>query len=60
MKPIIQKTDFGSFTIDDEVYKHDIVIRMSGNVKKRKKKLLKQEYGTSHTVFLDEAKHILD
>jgi hypothetical protein len=60
MKPIIQKTEFGSITIDDEVYEHDVVIRLSGNVKKRKKKLSKQKYGTSHIVSLDEAKHILD
>ena len=60
MKPTIQKTDFGSITIDDEIYEHDVVIRMSGKVKKRKKKLSKQKYGTSHTVSLDEAKHILD
>jgi len=60
VKPTIQKTEFGSITIDDEVYEHDVVIRISGNVKKRKKKLSKQKYGTSHTVSLDEAKHILD
>jgi len=60
MKPTIQETDFGSITIDGEVYEYDIVIRMSGKVKKRKKKLSKQIYGTSHTVSLDEAKHILD
>ncbi len=60
MKPIIQKTEFGSITVDDEIYEHDIVIRLSGNVKKRKKKLPQQKYGTLHTVSLDEAKHILD
>jgi hypothetical protein len=30
------------------------------SVNKRKKKLSKQHYGTSHTVSLDEAKHIFD
>jgi hypothetical protein len=60
MKPTIQKTAFGSITIDDEIYEHDIVIRMSGKVKKRKKKLSKQKYGTSHIVSLDEAEYILD
>ena len=39
---------------------HDIVIRLSGKVKKRKKKLSKKQYGTSHTVSLDEAVHIFD
>jgi len=60
MKPTIQKTEFGSITIGGEAYEHDVVIRLSGKVKKRKKKLSKQIYGTSHTVSLDEAKHILD
>lgn len=60
MEPTIQKTEFGSITLNGEVYKHDIVIRLSGKLRKRKKKLSKQKYGTSHTVSLDEAKHILD
>jgi hypothetical protein len=60
MKPAIQNTRFGSITVSGEEYEHDIVIRLSGKVKKRKKKLSKQKYGTSHTVSLDEAKHILD
>ncbi len=60
MKPEIQSTEFGKITVDDEVYEHDIVIRLDGKVKKRKKKLSKEKYGTSHTVSLDEAKHILD
>jgi len=60
MEPIIQETEFGSITIDGEAYEHDVVIRLSGKVKKRKKKLSKQKYGSSHTVSLDEAKHILD
>jgi len=33
---------------------------ISGKVKKRKKRLSKGKYGTSHTVSLDEAKHIYD
>jgi hypothetical protein len=44
----------------DEVYDHDIVICLGGKVKKRKKKLSKEQSGTSHVVSLDEAKHILD
>jgi len=60
MKPIIQGTEFGGITVDDEVYDHDIVIRLSGRVKKRKKKLSKEKYGTSHTVSLAEAEHIYD
>ena len=60
MEPTIQSTEFGSITVGSEVYEHDVVIRLSGEVKKRKKKLSKRKYGTSHTVSLDEAKHILD
>jgi len=46
--------------VDGETYDHDIVIRLSGNVKKRKKKLSKQQYGSSHTLSLAEAEHIYD
>ena len=59
MKPQIDRTDFGSITIDGEVYEHDVVIRPSGKIKKRKKRLSKAVYGSSHTLSLDEAKDIL-
>jgi hypothetical protein len=58
MAPIIQKTKFGSITVEGEQFEHDVVIRLSGKVKKRKKKLSRQHYGTSHKVSLDEAKDI--
>ncbi len=54
----IEKTSFGSITIDGETYEHDVLIRLSEEVKKRKKKLSKRIYGTSHVLSLDEAKHI--
>ena len=60
MKPCIQETSFGSIKIDDKVYEHDVIIRLNGEVKKRKKKLSKVIYDSSHTVSLDEAKHIYD
>ena len=47
MKPVINKTEFGSITINEEKYHHDIIIALDGNVKKRKKKLSKVVYGTS-------------
>ncbi len=37
-----------------------MVIRLSGAIKKRKKKLSKAVYGTSHTISLDEAKQIYE
>jgi hypothetical protein len=58
MKPNIDGTTFGSITIDGAVYERDVMIRLNGRVKKRKKKLSKAVYGTSHTISLAEAKHI--
>ena len=58
MAATIQRTKFGSITVNGERLQHDIVIRLSGKVKKRKKKLSKQYYGTSHKISLDEAKDI--
>lgn len=58
MKPKIQKTEFGSITIAGTVFEHDVTIRLSGKVKKRRKKLSKRVYGTSHTISLDEAKAV--
>ena len=60
MKPDINGTSFGSITINNNVIEHDIVIRLSGNVEKRKKKLSKAVYGSSHTISLDEAKFIYE
>ena len=60
MKPKIDATEFGSITIAGEVHEHDVVIRLNGTVKKRKKKLSKAVYGTSHTVSLEEAKYVFE
>ena len=60
MRPSIEGTEFGSITISGELYEHDVVIRLSGKVKKRKKKLSKAKYGTSHRVSLAEAEHIFE
>ncbi len=60
MKPQIDKTEFGWILIEDAKFKHDVIIRLSGQVKKRKKKLSKAIYGTSHTISLDEAKHVYE
>jgi hypothetical protein len=58
VKPVIDSTRFGSITIDGKTYDHDVLIRLNGTVHKRKKKLSKQVYGTSHTVSLQEAEHV--
>jgi hypothetical protein len=57
MKPRIDQTAFGSITIEQQHFAHDVLIRLRGQVKKRKKKLSKAIYGTSHVVSLAEAKH---
>lgn len=54
----IDTTAFGSITIDHETYPYDVLIRLSGEIRKRKKKLSKKEYGTSHIVSLEEAEFI--
>jgi hypothetical protein len=58
MKPRIDRTRFGSVTLDGKVFEHDVVIRLHGQVKTEEKKLSKATYGTSHTISLDEARHI--
>jgi hypothetical protein len=60
MMPRIDGTEFGSITIEGDTINHDVVIRLDGSVKKRKKKLSKAVYGTSHTISLDEAKHVYE
>ena len=60
MKVTIEKTSFGSITIDGKLYEHDVLIRLSQRIEKRKKKLSKHIYGTSHILSLDEAKHIYE
>jgi hypothetical protein len=33
----IERTTFGTITIDGKTYEHDVIIRLSGEVAKRKK-----------------------
>ena len=56
----IDGSEFGAVTIDGTTYAHDVIIRLSGVVEKRKKKLSKALYGTSHILSLDEAKHVYE
>ncbi len=60
MKPKISRTQFGSITIEGAVSEHDVIIRLNGEVKKRKKKLSKAVSGTSHIISLDEAKFVYE
>src|SRR5258707_12466322 len=56
----IQGTTFGTITIDGKTYEHDVLIPLSGEVVKRKKKLSKKYYGTSHVLSKDEAKFVFE
>jgi hypothetical protein len=60
MKPTVNETAFGSITIGETTFEHDVIIQAGGRVKKRKKKLSKDLYGTSHILSLDEAKYIYE
>src|SRR5271166_6106699 len=56
----IENTSFGNITIDGKTYDHDVVIRLDGDIVKRKKKLSKKLYGTSHVVSKDEVKFVFE
>jgi hypothetical protein len=58
VKPKIKRTSFGSVTVGTKTYQYDIVIGLDGEVCKRKKKLSKRLFGTSHKVSLDEIKDV--
>lgn len=60
MSPRTDRTGFGWVEIDGQRYEHDVLIRLGGKIKRRKKKLSKRIYGTSHTISLDEAQHIFE
>ena len=60
MKPRIDNTQFGSITIERSKIDHDVLICLSGEIKKRKKKLSKAVFGTSHTISLAEAEYIYE
>ena len=59
-RPRCSDTGFGWIEIDGVRYEHDVMIRLDGTIEKRKKKLSKRIYGTSHTISLDEAKHVYE
>src|SRR4029450_5019945 len=58
MEPKIDRTQFGSVTIDGETITHDVIIRLGGRGGEGKEKLSKAVYGTSHTISLAEAEHL--
>jgi hypothetical protein len=60
VQPHIDGTRFGSITIDGTRFEHDVVIWPDGTVTKRKKKLSKRVYGSSHTISLAEAEYVYE
>ena len=56
----IDATEFGSITVDGKTYEHDVIIRLSGKVEKRRKRLSKEKYGTSHIISKGEAKFVFE
>ena len=56
----IDRTRFGRITIGDKTYSHDVIIGLSGKVTKRRKKLSKKYYGTSHLISHEEAKFVYE
>src|SRR5271157_5423690 len=56
----IDATEFGAIIVDGKTYGHDVIIRLSGNVEKRRKRLSKEEYGTSHVISKAEAKFVFE
>ena len=56
----IENTAFGTITMEGKTYERDVVVRLSGEVVKRKKKLSKKYYGTSHILSKDEAKFVFE
>ncbi len=60
MRPLIDATSFGSITIEGRKIKNDVILTLEGSVQKRKKKLSKKVYGTSHKISLEEAKDLYE
>lgn len=60
MKPRTESTSFGQININGQQYDHDVLIRLDGAIEKRKKKLSKRIYGTSHKISLAEAEFIYE
>ena len=56
--PTIGKTRFGEVAVGGQAYAEDILIAVSGEVKKRKKAKVKKLYGSSHVVGPWEVKRV--
>lgn len=56
--PRITGSEFGAVTVRDKTYHRDIYIRVNGKVKQRKKRVAKEEHGTSHVIGTKELERV--
>jgi hypothetical protein len=54
MTPKIDRAGFGWVQIEGLVFKHDVVIRLNGQIEPRRKELSRRAYGTSHLISMAE------
>jgi hypothetical protein len=52
---MLSATTFGTITIDGRTYEHDVIIRLAGEVARKR---LRKYYDTSHVLSKDEPKFI--
>lgn len=60
MRPRIEATSFGFLTIEEREIGNDVIVRLDGSVQKRKKKMSKKVFGTSHTISPDDARYVFE
>jgi hypothetical protein len=60
METHIDSATFGSIVVNGKTYDHDILISLEGKVSKRKKRLSKMVFGTSHVISQAEAEYIFE
>ena len=60
IRPQIDAAAFGSIFIEGREIGNDVILRLDGSVRKRKKKLSKRVYGTSHTISSEEIRFIYE
>ena len=56
----ISEAGFGLIIIGGNSYRDDVVVRLSGQVEKRRKELSKKYYGSSHTLSEEEIRSLFD
>jgi glucokinase len=57
--PTIERVRFGEITIGGKAYKADVYIRADGKVKKRRKRIVREMYGSSRKIGPEELQKVL-